>query len=73
MTTDDLAIVTALDAGAPNTRPAWRKDWAGIRAWALGRAAQWFPAEGYRLRLPLLPDLLVRFAQDMLAGEGGEK
>ena len=72
MTTEDLAIVTALEAAAPNTRLAWRKDWAVFRAWALGRATQWFPAEGERVRLPLLPELLVRFVQDLMEGEGGE-
>ena len=72
VTIDDLAITTAIEAAAPNTRLAWRKDWAVFRAWALGRAAQWFPAEGERVRLPLLPELLVRFVQDMMEGEGGE-
>jgi integrase/recombinase XerD len=72
VTTADLAITTALDAAAPNTRRAWRNDWAVFRAWALGRAAQWFPAEGERVRLPLLPELVVRFIQDLTAGEGGE-
>lgn len=33
-------------------------------------AAQWFPAEGDRVRLPLLPELLVRFVQDLMEGEG---
>ena len=70
--TEDLAIVTALAAAAPNTRAAWRKDWAVFRGWALGRAATWFPVAGERVRLPLLPELLVRFIQDMLGGEGGE-
>ena len=72
VTTADLAIATALEAAAPNTRRAWRNDWAVFRAWALGRAAQWFPAEGERVRLPLLPELLVRFIQDLTAGEGGD-
>ena len=72
VTTEDLAITTALEAAAPNTRRAWRNDWAVFRAWALGRAAQWFPAEGERVRLPLLPELLVRFIQDLMEGEGGE-
>jgi integrase len=72
VTTEDLAITTALEAAAPNTRLAWRKDWAVFRTWALGRAAQWFPAEGDRVRLPLLPELLVRFVQDLMEGEGGE-
>ena len=72
VTTEDLAITTALEAAAPNTRRAWRNDWAVFRAWALGRATQWFPAEGERVRLPLLPELLVRFIQDLMEGEGGE-
>ena len=72
VTTEDLAITTALEAAAPNTRRAWCNDWAVFRAWALGRAAHWFPAEGERVRLPLLPELLVRFIQDLMEGEGGE-
>jgi integrase len=62
------AIAAALDAVSPNTRIAWRCDWAVFRAWAAGPAAQHFPDERLRLRLPVLPDVLVAFVRDMRRG-----
>ncbi|MEJ2386973.1 MAG: tyrosine-type recombinase/integrase [Chromatiaceae bacterium] len=67
----ELALVTALAAASPHTRSAWANDWAVFRRWALGRAACWLPEERARVRLPVLPELLVRFIEDMAAGYAG--
>jgi integrase len=68
---EDLAIATALAAASPNTRIAWANDWAVFRDWILGRAAYWMPEERERIRLPVLPELLVRFIEDMADGYPG--
>jgi len=68
---EELAIATALAAASPNTRTAWANDWAVFRTWALGRAACWVPDERARVRLPVLPELLVRFIEDMAGGYPG--
>jgi integrase/recombinase XerD len=67
----DLALTTALAAASPNTRRAWASDWAVFRTWAQGRAAHWLPAESDRLRLPVLPELVVRFITDLAGGDAG--
>jgi integrase len=68
---EELAILTALAAASANTRTAWANDWAVFRTWALGRAARWMPEERARVRLPVLPELLVRFIDDMATGYPG--
>ncbi len=68
LSTSDLGLTTAIEAAAPNTRTAWACDWAVFRAWALGPAARAFPDEATRVRLPVLPEVLVRFVGDMLSG-----
>jgi integrase len=68
---EDLAIATALAAASPNTRLAWANDWAVFRDWILGRAAYWMPEERERIRLPALPELVVRFVEDMVDGYAG--
>lgn len=71
VSTNNPAILTALDAASDNTRIAWGCDWSVFRSWAQGRASQWFPHESARLRIPVLPDVLVRFINDMMEGEEG--
>jgi integrase len=68
---EDLAIATALAAASPNTRIAWANDWAVFRDWILGRAAYWMPEERERIRLPALPEVVVRFVEDMVDGYEG--
>jgi len=68
---EELAIVTALAAASPNTRTAWANDWAVFCRWALGRAVRWLPEERARVRLPVLPEFLVRFIEDMATGYAG--
>lgn len=65
------AIAAAIEAASPNTRTAWRCDWAVFRAWATGAAAEHYPDERLRLRLPVLPDVLVAFVRDMRRGVAG--
>jgi integrase/recombinase XerD len=72
VSTQNPAIATALEAASENTRIAWASDWSVFRAWALGRASQWFPQESERLRLPVLPEVLVRFITEMVEGECGQ-
>ena len=64
---EDPAIRAALRAAAPNTRSAWASDWAVFRAWLNGPAAERYDAST-RLRLPLLPEVIAQFIEDMLAG-----
>jgi len=73
VSTQNPAITTALEAASENTRIAWASDWAVFRTWALERASQWFPQESKRLRLPVLPEVLVRFITDMADGQGGHR
>jgi integrase len=65
------AIAAAIEAASPNTRTAWRCDWAVFRGWATGPAAEHYPDERLRLRLPALPDVIVAFVRDMRRGVDG--
>jgi len=68
LTTTDPAITTAIDAASDNTRKAWRADWSVFRRWAREPAARYWPDERDRLRLPVLPELLVAFVNDVASG-----
>lgn len=65
------AIALAVEAASENTRIAWRQDWAVFRAWLTGPAKMHYPDERLRIRLPVLPDVLVAFVRDMRAGVEG--
>jgi integrase/recombinase XerD len=64
-------VAAAIEAASENTRIAWRGDWAVFRAWVIGAACEHYPDPRLRLRLPILPDVVVAFVRDMRRGVDG--